>query len=96
VPIVFQDTQQILSSFPYSQLHYKRILFDVKNTIDHLDDILRGQALKNYRRSSHVIEGLVWWHGYSDFDNDDNRDAYPENLKAFMSDIRKDLQSPFL
>lgn len=55
-----------------------------------------GQALKDYRRAGHRIEGLVWWHGYSDLETKEYRENYTENLKFFMSDIRKDLGVPYL
>ena len=78
------------------QRYYKQILADVKQTIRNLDDILMGQALKDYRGAGHSIEGLIWWHGYSDVDQKETRERYTADLKLLMSDIRKDLRSPFL
>ncbi|GKY98926.1 hypothetical protein MPSEU_000848400 [Mayamaea pseudoterrestris] len=76
--------------------YYKQILLSVKQTLNNVDDILLGQAAKDYSGAGHSLEGLIWWHGYSDVEDKDHRESYSDHLKLFMNDIRKDLKRPYL
>lgn len=59
-----------------------RLLSNVKEAVQHLDTII-GPAYKNAR---YEIQGLVWWHGYSDLG--DTANNYKDNLTILLTLIR--------
>jgi alpha-galactosidase len=69
-----------------------RLLRNIDRTVTGLHEIL-GPA---YLHAHASVEGLVWWHGYSDLRNTDHTRAYGENLAHFMRDIRAHLRNPAL
>jgi hypothetical protein len=76
---------------------FERILSNVERTIHDMDQILQGHALSSYRGAPSEVVGMAWLQGYSDMLKNGTALAnYKANLKAFLVDIRKNLNNSAL
>jgi len=77
---------------------YSRMMASLRRTLANLPSILGGDALEAFQSAGYTLEGMVWWHGYSDLlsGNSTARSTmtaeYGANLKSFIRDVRKEMQ----
>jgi hypothetical protein len=74
---------------PYG-LSYRKMLAEVKETIDHCDTLFPALA----GRKPEVV-GFVWFQGWNDQYGGAEKE-YASNMKHFINDVRKDLGAPHL
>jgi hypothetical protein len=63
-----------------------RLMSSLKQTIENLETILGPE----YKHARHQVSGLVWWHGYSDFEKGAVRN-YGENLENLLKALRSEI-----
>lgn len=64
-----------------------RLLQNLKYTMQNLEEILGPE----YKHARPMLSGLVWWHGYSDFEVKGAVDRYRAHLESWLQAIRSEL-----
>ncbi len=70
---------------------YSLLLKEIRDTVTNLDTLFPDQTIKEYS-----YEGILWVHKWDNMASDDYANEYGKNLVHFITDIRKDLNSPNL
>jgi len=74
-------------------LYYRMMVSDIKQTLDHIDDIV-----PDYNGRGYEIAGMAWFQGWNDYCQWPAApgiiDNYSHNLAAMFHDLRKDLDAP--
>jgi hypothetical protein len=85
-----------------SGAYYRKMVSEIKDCLDHLDEIVPG-----YEGQGYELEGVAWFQGWNDYCQWHVRideqpvgqgiiEAYPATLAAMFTDLRRDLDAPDL
>ena len=70
--------------------YYRLMMEEIRTTLAELPE-----RFPSYEGQGYEISGFVWFQGWNDQYND-FQNEYAENMKNFIKDVRKDLNSPKL
>ena len=70
---------------------YRRMLAEIADTLEHLEDHVPGYAGQGY-----TLSGFVWFQGWNDMIDRRATAEYADNMAHFIRDVRRDLETPEL